>query len=138
MVLTRIFGNWFVHKDNRNGVQPEDDGRFLLRLEGESAQGQLCINGRFQVLTGGEARVWPDHDELSLELHTPEGKTEPVETLVLIKGRLFPKPLDADAMLLLLAERLQALEMRVDQEENEINNINKKRRGALYLGGAEQ
>lgn len=138
MTFFKIFNRWFVHQRDRSGVQPEEDGKFLFSFEGD-VKGALCVNGRSHAIKDGAvANVRVGEDELSLEVHTPDGKTEAVETLVLIKGRLFPQPLDADAMLLLLAERLQALEIRVDQEENEINNINKKRRGALYLGGAEQ
>ena len=138
MTFVRIFGRWFVHVKDRGGVQSQEDGRWRISFQSACPRSVLRVNGRTQEMEKGVADVRGDSEELALVLQRHDGIEEPVERLVIIKGRLFPAPLDTDAMLLMLAERIQGLEARVDQEETDIKNINNKGRGALYLGGAKQ
>ncbi|MBR0443736.1 MAG: hypothetical protein IIX15_05285 [Clostridia bacterium] len=138
MKLIKIFGEWYVHPDERGGEQPKDTGRWILIFEGAPSGAQACINGKAQLLQAGAVEITAPSARLEIELRLPSGESESVEVLVFNGDKLLPAAIDIEVFMLQLARRIECLEGRVDDEERDIRGIRDKKQGAYFLGGTRK
>ena len=138
MKLIRIFGQWYVHPDERRGEQPNDTGRWRLAFEGVPAGESVRVNGMMQPLRDGAVEIAAPSARIALELRLTSGANEQVETLVFNGDKLIPAAMDVEAFILRLACYMEKLERRVGDDERDIQVICDKKQGAYYLGGARR
>ena len=146
MKFIRIFGRWFVARENRCGWMNEH-GEIVLCFPGLEPGATVCIDGHpcRTMDEGYVLRVGNGVHEISIML--PDGMVEEVEDVVVDGATVKPvgfsrtiKPVgfDPDCFILELAERLQALEAAEAEDRREIQHYNDRKSGKLFLGGTKR
>ena len=138
MRFIRLFGRWYVARNDRRGCEVNDKGEVVLRFPGLVPGATVCIDEhRCRVL--GEDFVLGVHDGVhKVSVMLPDGMVEEVEDIIVEGGTVLPGGFNRDDFMLELAERLQALEAAEAEDRDEIQKFNDKKSGKLLLGGTKR